>query len=196
LAALYFAASPSARSWDARFDFWPDVVYALKQYFPFGSGLGTFEPVFNAAERLSIVGPLYVNHAHNDYLEILVESGLFGAALVLAGVCWMLWRGWRVWRAREHDASVIFARAAFIVLILPVAHSLVDYPLRTLALSAAFGLFSGMLANSRSSGRQGIVDYPILKRIEQNEPSFFGRDLAPTDSVVPFRALTEPGAKS
>ena len=74
----------------ARYDFtgegrpqiWRDALYAMRQYFPFGSGMGTFQPVFEAAERLEVVTYSKTGRAHNDLLELAIEGGVFGLALL------------------------------------------------------------------------------------------------------------------
>lgn len=126
---------------DARFDFWPSVVAAAMRFWPVGSGIGTFLDGYEMHEPLEILGPLYLNHAHNDYLEILLEAGVPGMVLALAGI-WelalMARTGWR-----EGGAA---CRMAAVCLLLPVLHSLVDYPLRTISISCLAALAAGLLA--------------------------------------------------
>src|SRR3546814_16690937 len=68
---------------DVRPEIWADTWYAIGQHWPVGAGMGTFRPVFDAAERLEFVRPSYANRAHNDYLEYLLEAGVAGALLVV-----------------------------------------------------------------------------------------------------------------
>ncbi len=66
LAAVFYSNPVVQRSL-ARFDslqdvrpfFWEDTLFAISQYFPIGSGMGTFVPIFRIGERLEIVGPSY-----------------------------------------------------------------------------------------------------------------------------------------
>jgi len=73
---------------DARFVFWPDVARGAWHFFPFGSGLGTFDTAFRMRETLAIVGTHFVNNAHDDYLELAVETGIFGPVLLAALLAW------------------------------------------------------------------------------------------------------------
>ncbi|MDQ1228588.1 O-antigen ligase [Sphingomonas sp. SORGH_AS_0879] len=58
-------------------------------YFPFGSGMGSFDPMFRIVEPRSLLAPTYFNHAHNDALEIAIEGGLPAIMLlVLVIFCW------------------------------------------------------------------------------------------------------------
>ena len=136
-----FATDQGTRS-----DYWPDVVYAIRQYLPWGSGGGTFDAVFRSVESLELLEPVYLNHAHNDYLEVAVEFGLPGVALVAVVLAVVLMGVWRVLRARRDPVAVAAAFIALAVLL----HSIADYPLRTRAIAAVFGLACGILAQRRS----------------------------------------------
>jgi O-antigen ligase len=124
---------------EGRIVFVPDVIYTLNQYWPWGSGLGTFVPVFQANENLDLVQPLWVNHAHNDLLEWLLETGLPGAILLAAALIALVWRMFRLMRSRV-AADPAPALAGFTILLLLLVHSLVDYPLRMRSLAAVAAL--------------------------------------------------------
>lgn len=138
---------------ETRPEIWQDTLYAIGQYWPWGSGLGTFVPVFIAAERLEAVDSSYPNRAHNDFLELSLEAGLPGvfALFLLSGVLlWRLWVRLREPGSREDRAQLWFAGAVLAVIAL---HSIVDYPLRSMALAAAVGAAAGfILATAKQSG--------------------------------------------
>ena len=120
---------------------------ALLSYFPIGSGLGTFERVYQLHEPPQAVRWEVVNHAHNDWLELTLETGLLGPVLVIA---FFVWCG-RAWvrslaSADSFDRSVGVAAGIAIALI--SLHSLWEYPLRTIALSTLFGLCCALLIES------------------------------------------------
>lgn len=129
---------------DERFSFWPDVLYAMRLYLPWGSGLGSFDPVFRSVEQLDNVLPAYVVHAHNDYAELALEMGVPGLVLVVAGVIALgmaaFGRG-AIARFRGDPVRV----AAVLGLLLLLMHSAIDYPLRTLTLSTLFAVLAALL---------------------------------------------------
>lgn len=146
---------------DQRFDFWPLVADAAAHFWPVGSGIGTFLRGYEMHEPLRAVGPLYLNHAHNDFLEIVLEAGVPGLVLALAGTWELAVMGARAWRARPEDTlSATPARLASIALAVPVLHSLVDYPLRTVTIASTFALAAAMLAVAqpvlRPAGQEGL----------------------------------------
>ena len=76
---------------DARIGFARDTIQAASAFMPFGSGIGTFVPVYGMFEepRYLLIGT-YANHAHNDFLELWLEAGIPGMMILrirrLAGV--------------------------------------------------------------------------------------------------------------
>ena len=156
-----FAANPVAGRIGARFadgsgprpEIWRDTIYAIGQYWPWGSGIGTFVPAFVAAERLEVVDSSFPNRAHNEFLELALEAGIPGLVVLAALVGMMAWR-WvvRLQSAAEPQerAELYFAAAALVTIGL---HSIVDYPLRSMALAVLAGVATGfILAPSRNRG--------------------------------------------
>lgn len=122
------------------------TLRAAGEYFPAGSGIGSFQPIYHTQEPLASVTSTYMNHAHSDWLELLLETGLPGMALVLIFLIWWMRRARAIWRAEERD---YYARAAIIASAAMLLHSSVDYPLRTAALSAAFAACIGLMSGVR-----------------------------------------------
>lgn len=159
LASSYLLPKLSSRldgASDIRFSFWPDVIYALKLYFPVGSGIGSFDGVFRSVERLDFVYEKYVNHAHNDYLELALEAGLPAVLLIAAGFVWIAVRFSWAWRNRDEDDAGLACYATLAVAGI-LLHSIVDYPLRTEALSAVFGMACGFLVPTAEQHRRTRV---------------------------------------
>jgi len=111
------------------------TLKAAKDYFPLGSGVGTFTPVYQRYEPLDYLQEAYVNRAHNDWLESWLEGGLLSAAVACALVACYVIFAYRSWRtASPNSGLTAYARAGSICVGLLLVHSLVDYPLRTIAL--------------------------------------------------------------
>jgi hypothetical protein len=108
---------------------------AAKDYFPFGSGIGTFVPIYQRYEPLGLLQETYVNRAHDDWLEAWLEGGLASAAVVCALVACYVFLAYRSWRTADPKSRfVAYGRAGSICVGLLLVHSIVDYPLRTTAL--------------------------------------------------------------
>jgi O-antigen ligase len=122
---------------------------AVLKTLPAGTGLGSFVPVYAAVEKPDDVFAGYANRAHNDLAEILLETGLIGGALLLAFLAWFSRKAYPAWFQAGTDESrfqLMLERAATLIVALLLVHSLVDYPLRTMALGGIFAFFCAILA--------------------------------------------------
>ena len=130
-------------------------VDAVRHFLPFGSGLGTFQPVYRLYEDHDRVTRMYINHAHNDYVELVLELGIPGVILLLLFFAWWGAAAWRAWKVADGGS---FARAASIASAAILAHSVVDFPLRTAAISATFAMCLALLVVGRSRQRATRAD--------------------------------------
>ncbi len=141
-----FEADPLA---DARLTFARTTITAAKAFMPLGAGVGSFVPVYAAAEPpQDVLANTFANRAHNDVLEAWLETGVVGLALMALFGLWLLVRAFALWRPASSDGRIVdhaLPRAAVLVVALLIAHSLVDYPLRTGALMAMFAFASALL---------------------------------------------------
>jgi O-antigen ligase len=108
----------------------PTVLAIIRTYFPFGTGFGSFDPMFRMHEPLDLLKPTYFNHAHNDFLEVVLDAGLPGVLLLLAALGWWAWASigaWRTGSGRHHALPRLGSAMLFLVILA----SIVDYPVRT-----------------------------------------------------------------
>jgi O-antigen ligase len=135
---------------DGRIRFAHRTIEAARAYMPLGSGMGTFVPVYATFERPEdAVAGAYVNHAHNDVLELWLEAGVAGASLGGLFAIWLMLRSVAIWRhaggSGMLEIDLHLARAATMMAALLLAHSFVDYPLRTGALMALMAFACALL---------------------------------------------------
>lgn len=126
---------------ELRVQAFPAIVEATKNFFPFGSGIGTFVEAYQIFEPDALISPSYFNHAHNDLAEIVMTGGL--PALLI--VVWMAILGVRAFltlmgrrKARPDDpdfSAQILGRAGFAVLAMLALASIADYPVRVPSLT-------------------------------------------------------------
>lgn len=152
--ALVFAApfgnnltSASARgSSESRYTSFTKTLTAAQDYVPIGSGTGSFVDIYRQQEDPARVTRVFMNHAHSDPIEIWLENGVPGAILMVLLLLWWGRRTWALWQPGERDS---YARAATIATGAILAHSLVDYPLRTAAISTLFAMCLALMAEAR-----------------------------------------------
>jgi O-antigen ligase len=122
-----------------RLPVWRAALGSVGDFLPFGTGLGTFEAAF-PLYRSPAVHKVW-DHAHNDWLQALVEGGPL-VPLALAFVLWLALRGTR---ACAHEARWIPASAAAGLVAIAV-HSAVDFSLRIPANAVLCACLVGMSA--------------------------------------------------
>jgi hypothetical protein len=131
-----------------RAEVWQDARYILAESWPAGVGIGGFVPAIAAAERLEAVDEGVPNRAHDDYLEIGLEAGFLGygivaiAAIICLTMTWIKWRDDPTTRGQALFGTTVLSLIAF--------HSVVDYPLRSMAVACLAGVAGGMLARTRA----------------------------------------------
>lgn len=155
LAALWLAAGSyrgevireriGDASTDARFAIARKTLGLIGNYFPAGTGFGTFIPIYRYHEAITEVGPAIVNHAHNDFLELWLEAGLAGMVWLALALVWFGNRVIAAARLSRHSTEGRLARAGIAIVLLALLHSLVDYPLRTQTLACLFAFACGLL---------------------------------------------------
>lgn len=136
---------------------------ALREFMPWGTGLGSYRSVYHLYELPKVVTNTYVIHAHDDYAELLLELGLLGGVLIILFLVWWGLAAWQTWRSGQ---SGPFARAASIASAAILVHSLVDFPLRTAAISAAFAMCLGLLIERRSQPARTRADLRPTRHVE------------------------------
>ena len=92
-----------------------------------GTGLGTLETVFPRYE--SYYDGLVVDHAHNDYLELLADTGLIGGMCMLGFIALLLWRGASNLREAKTPVGQAVYSGALVACVGLLVHSLMDFNL-------------------------------------------------------------------
>jgi O-antigen ligase len=161
-----FASDPLQ---DARVTFARITFQAAKSFLPFGSGMGTFVPVYAQFEKpADVLVNTYANRAHNDLLEMSLETGAVGLTLLGIFLVWLVLRSlavWRQWSEQTPPIDASLARAASVVIALLLAHSLLDYPLRTATLMALFAFACALLIEPPASTETVVGRAPAERRV-------------------------------
>jgi len=130
-----FATDPLG---DRRWEYVEHGIAAIKGWWPWGSGLGSFREAYAPYEPVEAMASTHALHAHNDLVEVAVEAGLPGLALALLLISLVVWTLPRVVR-RVRDVPAL-AQACAVAAVIPLGHGLVDYPLRTLTVATVFAV--------------------------------------------------------
>ena len=110
-------------------------------HFPLGSGIGTFVPVFGNSAPALLQANGYINHAHNEYAQWWMTGGLMGMLALAAALVLLGFVGWLLFRNRHRNALGV---GCWLSVWAVLAHSWVDFPLRTLSLMSMTALVAGL----------------------------------------------------
>lgn len=95
-------------------------------FFPLGAGLGGYALTFPRFQSEKFVG--FVEHAHNDYLQILFELGIVGGiVLVFFGLAWVF-QATRLWSTRAQSSLANPASACLLGALAFAIHAWFDFP--------------------------------------------------------------------
>jgi len=123
-----------------RFEVAPQLIKLSLLYWPWGSGVGSFEKVYQVHEPNEILSPYYMNHAHNDFLEVLMTTGIAGIMIILCAVTFWVSLTFRVFVIDQSDLLQPIRKAGLIIIGLLSTASLSDYPLRTPSLAVIYAI--------------------------------------------------------
>jgi O-antigen ligase len=146
-----------------RAHFWSVTLQIIKAHPLIGTGLGAFGVVYTKFDSRN--GLFRLEQAHNDYLQVLSDGGIIGAALALAFVGLLFYRAFV--RAGSRDdfrrgVALASAGGCFAVLV----HSFFDFTLHTTSNAL---LFLVLAALATLNGR--VEDAPRRRRRRRSSSS-------------------------
>ncbi|MCC6547906.1 O-antigen ligase family protein [Candidatus Sumerlaeota bacterium] len=104
-----------------------------------GTGWGTFQYVYPPAQGQyfqhnprSVLAPTDRRsfHAHNEYLQTLIETGILGVAIAITGLVVLIVGGWRSYQRTLMPHHIAMQAAIFAAMLAYLLHAFVDFPLR------------------------------------------------------------------
>lgn len=120
---------PSTAFEDIRWSLWPVLATMMSDHWMVGTGFGSFDAAYRLYEPTALLTPLYINHAHNDWSQLVIEGGLPAVIALLGLMGWLGAAVLHILRRGPSFRSIVVFWIAWLAIIM--AASLVDYPLRT-----------------------------------------------------------------
>jgi O-antigen ligase len=112
-----------------------------------GTGLGTFETAY--PRYASFYDGLRLDHAHNDYFELLASTGLIGGVFGLAFVAALFWFGYANLRSARSPGGRAFYGSALAACAGILLHSFVDFNLHLPSNALLFLICAGLATSCR-----------------------------------------------
>lgn len=172
---------------DARWTIYASVYQVIGEFLPFGSGMGTFGEVFQRYHPVELSG-VFINRAHNDYLEWIMEGGVL-AAVIIAGLLLYYLKRWPQLFKRGAWSTFHFIQVgAGIGLFAIILHSLVDFNLRIPANQIYFAFLAALFFHrpAETEDEQGVEmdsQQPMAAANQAGTLSKFAASAAPDKSA-------------
>jgi O-antigen ligase len=121
-----------------------DCFHMFKDRPIFGFGLGTFPTAYPPYQ--GFFSNIFVNEAHNDYAQLLVETGLVGFAIAVWYVVLLFQAAWRKLKSGKLGVNGGLALAASLGCVGILVHSFFDFNLQVASNAAWFFVLASLVA--------------------------------------------------
>ncbi|MFO7910873.1 MAG: O-antigen ligase family protein [Desulfotignum sp.] len=171
---------------ESRLDFWKDTWVMIQDFVFTGSGMGTFSHVYPLYR--TIISDRFLTHAHNDYLELLSEGGVFGFFLAALFLLVVFYKTYAVFMQRRDAFSIYLYIGSLSALVAILVHSVTDFNLHIGANGLWFFFIAGMLvASAHTSQHKNSRETRLaLVRSRKIEPVLVGALCCITLAVAVF----------
>jgi O-antigen ligase len=119
-----------------------------------GTGLGTLVSAY--PRYASFYDGRVVDHAHNDYLELLADTGVVGGLCGVAFVGLLLWLGLKGLQAARGRSGRAIRAGSLVACAGLLVHSLVDFNLHIPSNALIFLLLAGVATAERAEPREKV----------------------------------------
>ncbi len=164
---------------EGRWLIYASSLQAIQEFLPLGSGIGTFEEVFPRFHSMAFGVERTINHAHNDYLEWILEGGIVVAFILILFLGFYVRQWFRIWCCDAWSSFRLVQVGAGIALALMMLHGLVDFNLHIPANAIFFAFLAAVFFH-----REAVA--------EKSTPPVTTRSMKPSREV-PLPPLVIPG---
>jgi O-antigen ligase len=136
----------------SRISMWRDALPLIEDHPLLGTGLGTFPIAYTSGQTAFL--SQFVNHAHNDYLEIASDLGVPAALILFGSILFVLARAIRSFLSGERDFDRIVALGCAGSIVAILLHSFADFNLYIPANALLFSAILGLAVSVRNPSVQ------------------------------------------
>jgi O-antigen ligase len=138
------------------------TLHAAAEFMPFGSGLSTYADVFPRFQ----VGAGFIDYAHSDYLQALMELGVVAPVVVALLLYAYAARMGELLRDRSGRSFTLLQLAAGAGMLPMVLHSMFDFALHMPANAMWFATLAGVMFHRGIDGDAADVEGPASRANE------------------------------
>ncbi len=126
---------------------WKDMLSIIKDFPLFGTGLGTFSYVYPLYKKY-MEAPLVYTYAHNDYLQLIIETGILGFFSITTALTLFLFsrvRNLGRFSQKENNFRFFMSLGALSGIVSSLIHNLADFNLHIPSNALYFAFLIGFL---------------------------------------------------
>jgi O-antigen ligase len=138
---------------EGRWAVWAATAGIFKDYPVFGTGLDTFGSVFPAYQPPEASGLLWLD-AHNDYLQLLAETGIVGTAIALGFFVLLFKRAFCALNSREHGPRSYLLAALLASVVAFLLSVVLTFNTRIPANALMFAVILAMVVKLSGAGKR------------------------------------------
>ncbi len=152
-----------------RAQFWKDSKNIIQDFPLTGAGMGCFEHIYPPYKSLNDNRQL--KHAHNDYIQLLVEGGSIGFGIITLFILSLIAKTYGHFRKRKDGFSIYLYIGSLTGMISIFCHSFTDFNLQVGANGLWFYFMAAMTVSAANTNMHGqasptrlaLVSSPLKK---------------------------------
>ncbi|HXW69322.1 MAG TPA: O-antigen ligase family protein, partial [Dissulfurispiraceae bacterium] len=134
---------------DARLNIWKDTTEIIRDFPVTGTGFGSFVSIYPKYQTVITEGG--IDHAHNDYIELLTDGGIIAFVLTSWFLLEVFWKSYKSFRLRKETYSIYLYLGSLTGLIAILIHSLTDFNLHIASNGLYFFFLSGLAVSTANT---------------------------------------------
>jgi O-antigen ligase len=139
---------------------WKDTLNLVKDFPLFGVGLGNFQHLY--PKYKTIKSKVFWDHTHNDYLEMLSDTGSLGVLFLFGGLVFFLAKIIKKWQQRRDPFVVGITLGGLTSVMAILLHSTVEFNLHIPANAMLLFIILGLTVATSHLKMRGKKEYSLL----------------------------------
>lgn len=146
---------------ESRLSMWPGTLKLIASHPVIGSGLGTFPVEYTEVQTTFLTR--FVNHAHNDYLEIASDLGIPAAILLFSSILFVLVRAVQNFLRGDGKYGPAISLACIGSIVAILLHSFTDFNLHIPGNALLFAVILGLslATSSQNAPAEAAIEAQI-----------------------------------
>ncbi len=135
--------SKDVKTEGSRIQVWKDTFSLIKDFPVLGTGLGTYEYAFPKYKTFK--QQILYDHAHNDYIQLMSNTGITGFIIAIAGAAYYLFVIMKIWFKRKSHFVRCITVGCLGGITYIILHSFTDFNLQIPANALHLSVITGIM---------------------------------------------------